>query len=206
MLLAERKLAPLDEALWIAEPKFDGYRLLAEFGGGTCPLRTRNGADCTSWFPELSVPLSEMVCGRTVVDAEVCILDGIGRSDFEALHSRARRRRWKGGDTPVVMCTFDLLVLKGRSVMDRELIEHKRRLASLLDLPPANVLYVRHVDAKMTPDPVSWLYRHALSLEMEGVVGKRPTSVYRPGERTDDWFKWKRRGATPPERFQRSKS
>lgn len=31
--------------------------------------------------------------GRAIVDGEICTLDQIGRSDFPALHARARRRR-----------------------------------------------------------------------------------------------------------------
>ena len=44
MLLIERPLN-LSEPGWVYELKFDGYRLLAEFGDGSAKLRTRNGAD-----------------------------------------------------------------------------------------------------------------------------------------------------------------
>ena len=53
MLLDER---PLDFGApgWNWEIKFDGYRTTAMFGQGKCELRSRNGADATMWFPDLS--------------------------------------------------------------------------------------------------------------------------------------------------------
>lgn len=46
-----------------------------------------------------------------------------------------------------------------------------------------------------------WLYRTALALELEGVVGKRLGSTYQGGTRSADWIKVKRSGAVPAERF-----
>lgn len=72
MLLDERPLN-LDEPGWIYELKYDGYRVLAEFGGGgPCQLRTRKGADATKWFPEICLGLEEIVGGPYITDGEVC--------------------------------------------------------------------------------------------------------------------------------------
>ena len=138
-----------------------------------------------------------------VVDGEMCILDEVGRSDFDALHDRARRRKLSPGDRLVTFCVFDLLVYEGRSVMALPLIERKAMLAALLSPAPSNILYARHITSADVENPISWLYAHALELKLEGVVGKRATSPYRPGERSPDWFKLKRPGAVPPERFHR---
>lgn len=205
MLLDERKYAPAVESDYIAEVKYDGYRVLAQFGNSRCTLRTRNGADCTKWFPEVSTPLAGARHGRMVVDGEMCILDGAGRSDFDALHGRARRRRLCDGDVLVTFCAFDLLVFEGRDVMALPLLRRKTLLQDLLAPGLPTVLFARHVSAADVDKPVSWLYSHALDLHLEGVVGKRADSIYRPGERSPDWFKLKRPGAVPPERFHRKK-
>ena len=52
MLLAERKVPPADQSAYIAEVKYDGYRVLAEFGNNHCVLKSKNGADASAWFPE----------------------------------------------------------------------------------------------------------------------------------------------------------
>lgn len=85
------------------------------------------------------------------------------------------------------------------------LVARKALLAALLDPAPPNVLYARHIDATTANAPVTWLYEHALGLKFEGVVGKLAQSRYRPGVRATDWFKLKRPGAVPPERFHRKK-
>jgi bifunctional non-homologous end joining protein LigD len=90
MLLDERPL-DLDEPGWIYELKMDGYRVLAEFEGAV-QLRTRNGTNATTWFPEVTHSLAKLRGGHCVVDGEMCVLDEIGRSDFNQLQDRARRR------------------------------------------------------------------------------------------------------------------
>ena len=139
MLLDEKKFPPLVESEWVAKVKYDGYRVLAQFGDGACSLRTKNGADCTKCFPEVSTQLSEIECARMVVDGEMCILDGLGSTDFDALHSRARRRRYAPGDTPVTYCVFDIVVSESQSAMGLPLLERKAILAGLLADPPPNV-------------------------------------------------------------------
>lgn len=47
------------------------------------------------------------------------------------------------------------------------------------------------------------LFEQAKQLQLEGVVAKRLGSFYRPGVRSPDWQKVKRKGAVPPERFHR---
>lgn len=98
----------------------------------------------------------------------MCVLDDMGRSDFELLHARAQRRRWRDGDVLVTFCVFDVLVMQGRDVMKLPLTERLALLPRILDPAPANVLIARHVDAAMISKPVSWLYDHAVTLELEG--------------------------------------
>ncbi|WP_167772665.1 hypothetical protein [Ramlibacter henchirensis] len=57
MLADNRKYPAFSHPDWLFEIKYDGYRMLAEFGGRVA-LRTRQGLDCTSWFPEISRALS----------------------------------------------------------------------------------------------------------------------------------------------------
>jgi bifunctional non-homologous end joining protein LigD len=205
MLLDERKVAPDVQDAYVAEVKYDGYRVLGQFGDGSCVLRTRNGVDCTRWFPEVSMPLAAARHGRMAVDGEMCILDAAGRSDFDALHDRARRRKFSDGDVAVTFCVFDTLVFEGRDVMALSLVRRKQLLEDLLEPGLENVLYARHISSGDVDEPISWLYARALELELEGIVGKRADSTYTPGERSRDWFKLKRPGAVPPERFHRKK-
>jgi bifunctional non-homologous end joining protein LigD len=102
MLLDERPF-DVEEPGRIYEIKFDGWRLMPEFGDGKCELRTRQGADATKWFPEIAQALARVKGGPYVTDGEGCVLDEMGRSNFDRFQDRARRRRrrWYEGADPV---------------------------------------------------------------------------------------------------------
>jgi bifunctional non-homologous end joining protein LigD len=117
------------------------------------------------------------------------------RSDFNQLQERARRRRWGPGAPQVTLCAFDILVQKGRRVMDVPLVMRKQMLERLVgELPEEvrgrTVLFVKDL-------PTDAAVFHAMvgaGLGIEGVVAKRRDSVYQPGVRSRDWSKIKRPG------------
>src|SRR5206468_4165057 len=75
MLLHEgRRTPPFSERGWLYELKFDGYRLVAGVHDGSVVLNTRNGANATSWFPEIVEGLRGLSGGPHVIDGEVCVL------------------------------------------------------------------------------------------------------------------------------------
>lgn len=195
MLLTEVK-QPFDRADIGWEIKFDGWRLLSQTGELGVALRTRNGADCIKWFPEVAKTIARLKGKGWVFDGEVCILDELGRSDFNALDARAKKRRFDPA-APVVYCVFDCLVAAGKSILAKPLIERKKQLDRLRELD--GVLVVDHLEEFGTT-----LFREAvLPLKLEGMVGKRLDSHYQPGQRTVDWVKVRRPGAVAAQRFKR---
>ncbi len=135
----EGNIKAFTDPAWIYEIKFDGYRTLAGFGAcAAMQLRTKRGADCTRWYPEAAELLATLPGGPHVIDGEACVLDEIGRSDFERLQEVARRR-CKGCDQ-VTLCAFDILVHNGRDVMGLPLVERKALLKRLMAKVPKQVL------------------------------------------------------------------
>lgn len=182
---------PFSSPDWLYEIKWDGYRCMARAGGQQpVELRTRNCADCTTWYPEVVRALQDLPGGPHVIDGEACVLDDVGRSDFERLHARARRRRWYTGADQVTLMAFDLLVYNGRDVMALPLAERKALLSQLLaKLPKTTVMYVGEfpAQARLFDEVV-------LGLQLEGFVAKRLASPYLPGAISPDWIKIKRPG------------
>lgn len=128
------------------------------------------------------------------------MLDEYGRSDFEALQDRARRRRWYSGARPVAYCIFDVLVDRGADITGQPLSKRKAALDRMLKAPLPNLLKVGY----LVEEGARRLFDEAvLPLKLEGLVAKRLASFYRPGMRSGDWVKIKRKGAVPPERFKR---
>lgn len=146
MLLDTRAHRPFSDPDWMFEVKYDGYRVLAQFGHGSVRLKTRGGIECTQWFPEICRALSGYEGGPHVVDGEMCVLDEVGRSHFDRLRKRASRQCYYEGCDSVVYCTFDLLVAGGRSVMDLPLALRKDLLGRLFTPKPTHdVLVVQSV-------------------------------------------------------------
>lgn len=198
MLLKEARPPVRTDTERSYELKFDGYRLLAYVGAEGVFLKTRNGADATKWFGEIADALRAMQAGPYIFDGEVCVLDAIGRSDFDALQRRARARGWRAGLPTVVYCVFDVLMDRGHAIDGLPLSHRRGVLQRIVPSPRPALLRVQCVDDG------EWLYARACALGLEGIVAKRFDSPYRGGLRTDDCLKIKRPGAIPPERFRRT--
>jgi bifunctional non-homologous end joining protein LigD len=131
------------------------------------------------------------------LDGEVCVLDDIGRSDFDRLQVRARKKRWYSGCDSVVFCAFDLLAQDGRSLISVPVEARKLALRKLIPRGTPSVLYVGHFESEHGAN----LFAQAQALNLEGLVAKRAGSIYVPGVRSSDWVKCKVAGAILPERF-----
>jgi bifunctional non-homologous end joining protein LigD len=189
MLVHDGGAEPCDDPDWLFEVKYDGYRVTAEFGTGVVTLLTRNGADCTAWFPEVAHALRDVEGGPHVIDGELCVLDGAGRSNFELLHMRARRRRWYEEAEPVTYCLFDLLAFRGQEIMDKPLFHRKELLGEVLGRVQNPALAV----APSVTGKAGELWRSVKRLGLEGLVAKRLDSPYLPGVRSRDWLRFDRR-------------
>lgn len=198
MLLDRRRCEPFSHPEWLFEVKYDGHRMLAQFGGGQAFLKSRGGLNYSDYFPEVVESLQALeLAGRFVVDGEVCVLDDLGRSDFDRLQSRAARQRLYPGCDLVTYCIFDVLMFEGRRVMDLPLTERKQLLRAMFwPKPKRTLLVVDSIEAEGLQ-----LYAMAVQLKLEGLVAKLARSVYAPGERTTYWRRLKRPGAVPPGRF-----
>ena len=171
---------------WALELKWDGCRAQLRYDGRAVTLRTRNGRECSTDFPELGAIAEALGKHRVTVDGELVCLRPDGRPDFSWL-----RRRLTGSAAhrrPAMLQLFDLLHLDGRSTRALPYRERRALLEELaLDGPawrtPASV------PAERALDFVARVQR----LGLEGVVAKRLDSHYRPGRRSAAWVKHKLR-------------
>jgi bifunctional non-homologous end joining protein LigD len=191
-MLARLADPPEDPKDWAIEVKWDGVRALAYVDNGELRLTTRNHNDITAQFPELHVLPGMLAHRQVILDAEIVVLDRLGRSSFQQLQprmgvSRADTIAQRALATPAVLMVFDVLWTDQGSVMELPFDERRAVLESL-DLP-----------TDRGPVRVSPLQRGALTTildrtrkrGLEGVIAKRRDAPYRPGSRTGEWLKLK---------------
>jgi bifunctional non-homologous end joining protein LigD len=186
-MLCETRERAFDGAGWLFELKLDGFRLLAGAREGRPFLRYRRGHDSTALYPEIDLALRAMPYKDLVVDGEVVVLDASGRPDFGRLQARAMLGRSRDIaraclTNPALLMVFDLLGFDGYDLRGLPLRERKRLLRMLV----ADTGVLRYVDH--VPERGVDMYASVEQLGLEGVVGKRADSPYRPG-RSADWVK-----------------
>jgi len=177
-MLATLVDAPFDDAAWVFETKWDGFRVVAHVDHGVVTLRSRNGNDVTEAYPRVTAALAR-IRHHAVLDGELVALDRQGRSRFqllqEARKSGARLR----------YCVFDLMYLDGRDLRRLPLVERKDRLRHILP-GTALVRYSRHVKRHGIR-----AFRAAQRRGLEGIMAKRAEGRYYSERRTREWLKIK---------------
>jgi len=120
---------------YLYEPKWDGFRCIVFRDGDEVELGSRNERPMTRYFPEVVEAVKLQLPERCVIDAEIVVPRG-DRLDFEALlqriHPADSRVRLLAEQTPASLVTFDLLALGDESLIERPLIERRRRLDEVL--------------------------------------------------------------------------
>lgn len=186
MLATAGRAADVTEG-FLHEIKWDGARVLAHLDGdGGLVLRSRSGADVTVSYPELA-DLATRVDAPTVLDGEVIVLDEDGAASFSRLQPRLQLRdptrvRRAAAESPVLYVVFDVLICRGRSVLE-EPVEDRRAMLEELGL------HGGRIQVPPATDDVARLLEVAAARGDEGVVSKRLGSTYRPGARSNDWIK-----------------
>ena len=186
MLATAAAALPPDAAEFVAEVKWDGLRACVAVAGGRVRAWSRSGRDITAAYPELGA-LGAAAGRRTLVlDGEIVALSG-PRPDFTALQRRMSAGRPGAGllaAVPVTLIVFDVL-RSGRDHLAGSPYVLRRALLDDLALPVPGTVQV----PPAFPGEAAALLQATRDQGYEGIVLKRPASLYHPGRRTRDWLK-----------------
>jgi bifunctional non-homologous end joining protein LigD len=160
---------------WAFEVKWDGFRAIVSTENGL-RVRSRRGWNMTDLVPELAtLPIT------ATLDGELVAFGPDGSPDFPLLCERMLTRR------PGIVVTymiFDVLRLDGRSLLNETYAKRRAELEAL-DLND-----VRWQTPEAFDDGEA-LFEAVCAHDLEGVVAKRHSGRYTPGER--GWIKTKNR-------------
>jgi bifunctional non-homologous end joining protein LigD len=170
---------PADDAGWLYELKYDGFRALAGLSAGRVALWSRNALDLAPRFPGVARALREITVAEAVLDGELTGYDARGRPHFELIQ--------QGGEAGIVYHVFDILWLDGEDVRARPLEERRELIESLLGNAPDEVRL-----AERLPAPAKRALDQAAAGGHEGILCKRRGSIYE-ARRSKAWLKVKAR-------------
>lgn len=187
MLAKSRDTLPSGED-YLYEIKLDGQRTIAEISSKSLLLYTRNFQAVTDKYPELKEMQSNLKTKDAILDGEIVALrDGI--PSFELLQQRINLRNSRAlllavQEIPVIYYAFDVLKIDGKSLLKTPLMSRKNLL---------NGIFATTDRLKILPwfDSRDFTIDKAIEFGYEGVVAKKRSSFYYPGQRTDCWFKQK---------------
>lgn len=180
-MLASLTEKPFDNADWIFENKYDGYRTLAVINEDDVELFSRNKISFTNNFKPVTDDLKK-ITHNVVLDGEVVVEDESERSNFQLLQNYL-----KTGKGNIKYYVFDILNMDGNDTTNLTLLERKELLKMLLsNFKFSHVFYSDHILEKGID-----FFELAAKKESEGIIAKKADSLYTIGKRSGDWLKIK---------------
>jgi bifunctional non-homologous end joining protein LigD len=165
----------VDDDQYLYEIKWDGYRIIAYSSGSKIVMHSRSGLDYTSKYPNVAKAL-KATKHKMVLDGEMVVFNDKGLPDFNALQN------YNGKESPISYCVFDILWLDGYDLKELPLTTRKEILKQVVGKSEVLKFSESFEDGKD-------LYGQMLKLDLEGIVAKKKTSVYREDARDNDWLK-----------------
>jgi bifunctional non-homologous end joining protein LigD len=195
-MLAKLSVELMDNADWIYEAKYDGYRAIAKIDKQKVEMVSRNGHSFNQKYAPLVKEL-ETISDEVVLDGEIVIEDTKGVSNFQMLQNFDTTRKGE-----LKFYVFDILFLNGHRLTELPLAKRKE----LLDAFFGNYIFNNIFKSETIRGKGEKLYKKLATKGYEGIIAKEADSLYFPGKRSESWLKVKTSmmqeavicGLTPP--------
>jgi bifunctional non-homologous end joining protein LigD len=178
-MLATLADKPVDKPGWLYEIKWDGFRAISYLRQNDVDIRSRNNKKFNEKFYPVRQALEEWNISA-VVDGEIIVMNEKGYPDFNALQT------WRSeADGELVYYLFDILWYNGVDLTNIPLSERRDALKKIIPAS-GSVRLSENFDVSG-----SELVALVAKMGLEGILAKKETSFYLPGQRTKDWLKIK---------------
>src|SRR6187551_2539835 len=184
---ARQEISPMEALLvgrlpkgkdWRYEPKWDGFRCLAYKRNHTITLRSKSGKPLERYFPDIVSVLEKLAATNFVLDGELLVKGETGYS-FSDLQMRLH---------PAGTRVHILETEKGVNLMALPLSKRRRFVEQFW-----KKYCTKEKAIKLSPqtdsmaEAMKWL--HSPGWYIDGIVAKKVTDVYVPGQRVMQKYK-----------------
>jgi ATP-dependent DNA ligase len=200
-MAARKEIFPMEALLvsqlpegkeWRYEPKWDGFRCLAYKRDNTVTLRSKSGKTLERYFPDIVSILEKLTAKNFVLDGELLVAgdSGYSFSDLQMrLHPAASRVNMLAQKQPATFLIFDILETDtDKNMMSAPLSERRLILENF-----CKKYCSKEKAVKLSPqtdsltEAMTWL--SSSGWYIDGIVAKKSTDVYVPGERIMQKYK-----------------
>lgn len=175
--------------------KYDGFRIQIHKKGKNVRLFSRNLEETTPMFPDII----EGVLKQIKVDSIILDSEGLAfnpeSEEFLPFQETTKRRRKHGIEEaakalPLKAFVFDIMYINGKSLVDTPLIDRLKIMVKSID--GDEVLIEQPGEIVNDAAKMDIMLQDALTKGLEGLIVKRPDSLYEAGARNFNWIKLKR--------------
>ena len=172
-----------DEAGYIFEPKWDGFRAIVFRSDTEVFIQSRDLRPFDRYFPDVHDACLRALRQPCVLDGEIVIVTNDGL-DFDALqmrlHPAASRVTKLAQEMPAAFVAFDLLAVNGRDLRNTPQHERRKALETLMkNVEPPLYLTPATTDRRLAAE---WLVQFE-GAGLDGVMAKPEDATYQPGKR-----------------------
>jgi ATP-dependent DNA ligase len=199
--MADKALFPMEALLvgelpkgeeWRYEPKWDGFRCLAQKRDPTVTLRSKSGRPLERYFPDIVGLLEKLAAKTFLLDGELLVEGekGYSFSDLQMrLHPAASRVRMLVQQQPATFVIFDILQTEdNQTLMSAPLSQRRQILEQFYETYCSKEKAIRlSPQTDQLSEAMDWL--SSSGWYIDGIVAKKSTDVYVPGERVMQKYK-----------------
>ncbi len=197
----------------IIEPKYDGLRLQIHIQKykvqGTeykeqrpngqkysVKIYTRGLEVVTHMYPDIVQSVQKDIkCDNCIIEGEALGYDSENDKFLPFQETMQRKRKHDIADAairiPIRLMSFDLLYLDGESYLSKPLSERKQRLESVISSKSSTIKLSPMIEIG-DPQEIEKYFDTYIADGLEGIMAKKPDSIYKPGAREFSWVKLKR--------------
>lgn len=184
----------------VAQPKLDGFRLQIHVKKTAhktdIHFFSRNLQDMSAMFPDLVKEIGKLDIKELICEGEAIAYDEDTNS-YLPFQETVKRKRKHGieeavAEYPLHVLIFDLLYVDGESALDKTYTQRYRVLTKIFSSLKSHVAKVIEEKWIHSAKELEDYFLENISSGLEGLVVKRPDSVYQPGKRNFNWIKLKR--------------
>lgn len=175
--------------------KYDGFRVQIHKDGNTIRLFSRNLEETTNMFPDIIEGVKKQIKANTIILDSESLAFNPESEEFLPFQETTKRRRKHGIEEmqkklPLKAFVFDIMYLNGKSLMDTPLKERILKISE--EIKGEEILIPQPGEITNSPQRIQELFDDALTKGLEGLITKRPDSLYEAGGRNFNWIKLKR--------------